>query len=88
MPTAAMSAAVRSALASAAGHDLPGVVPDLDGSCSTQPARGKDLLVLELVGGDDPPSWSKIMQRVEVVPWSMAATYCVVMLFPSRSMVR
>ena len=41
------------------------------GSCSTQPASREDLLVLDLVDGDDRPAWSKIIARVLVVPWSI-----------------
>ena len=45
------------------------------------PARlGIDLLVLLLVEPTTLPPWSKIMQRVLVVPWSSAAAY-----LPTRS---
>src|SRR3712207_2072872 len=45
------------------------------GSCSTQPARGKICWCSFWPTETTAPSWSKIMQRVLVVPWSMAATY-------------
>src|SRR3712207_3272032 len=44
-------------------------------SCSTHPARGKICWCSFCPTETTAPSWSKIMQRVLVVPWSMAATY-------------
>src|SRR3712207_6381281 len=44
-------------------------------SCSTHPARGKICWCSFWPTETTAPSWSKIMQRVLVVPWSMAATY-------------
>ena len=44
------------------------------GLCSTQPGLRQDLLVLELVAATSLPAWSKIMNRVLVVPWSTAPT--------------
>src|SRR5215207_3460482 len=75
MPTAAMSVAVRSALASAPAHTRRVFVQISAGSCSTQPARGRicRCSIWSLV--TTRPEWSKTMHRVDVVPWSTAATY-------------
>ena len=43
-------------------------------SCSTQPGLGKIWRCSRWSTATIAPSWSKMMQRLEVVPWSMAAT--------------
>jgi hypothetical protein len=42
--------------------------------CSTQPAFGMICSCSSWCLPTSAPSWSKIMQRVLVVPWSIAAT--------------
>src|SRR3954468_12849512 len=44
------------------------------GLCSTQPALGRICSCSSWWRPTSAPSWSKIMHRVLVVPWSMAAT--------------
>ena len=44
------------------------------GLCSTQPAFGRICSCSSWWRPTSAPSWSKIMHRVLVVPWSMAAT--------------
>src|ERR687895_2083902 len=44
--------------------------------CSTHPGRGKICSNSSCASATIRPSWSKMMQRLDVVPWSMAATYC------------
>ncbi|CAM5702986.1 hypothetical protein SALBM135S_02311 [Streptomyces alboniger] len=43
-------------------------------SCSTQPGLGKIWRCSRWSTATIAPSWSKMMQRLDVVPWSMAAT--------------
>ena len=45
------------------------------GSCSTQPGFGKICSCSFWWIATTPPAWSKIMNRVLVVPWSRAPTY-------------
>ena len=45
--------------------------------CSTQPARGKICSCSTWSTETTLPEWSKIMHRVDVVPWSIDAMYCV-----------
>ena len=52
------------------------VGPDLGGSCSTQPGLGKICWCSFWSTATMRPSRSKTMQRDELVPWSIAATYC------------
>ena len=76
MPTAAMSAGCRLSPSQRGGGDRPGVLPDLGGVVFDPPGAREDLPVLPLVGWPPArPSWSNRMQRVDVVPWSIAATY-------------
>ena len=44
-------------------------------SCSTQPGLGKIWRCSRWSTATIAPSWSKTMQRLDVVPWSIAATY-------------
>src|SRR5690349_4541957 len=84
MPTAAIDEASRSARASAPPHTWR-VLPQIsDASCSTHPARGKICWCSSWSTATTRPEWSKIMHRVEVVPWSIAATYWVIpcLLYP------
>src|SRR5919206_322407 len=75
MPMATMSLAPAS-LRAMAWPTTSRVLPQISiGSCSTQPARGKICWCSFWPTETTAPSWSKIMQRVLVVPWSMAATY-------------
>src|SRR4051812_17474277 len=77
MPTAAIEDASRSARASAPPHTWR-VLPQISAaSCSTHPARGKICWCSSWSTATTRPEWSKIMHRVEVVPWSIAATYWV-----------
>ena len=64
-----------------AADDLAGVVPDLLGVVLDPAGPREDLLVLLLVGPTTRPAWLKIMHRVDVVPWSIAATYCSLIWF-------
>ena len=65
-----------------------GALPDLD-RVVLDPARlRQDLFVFELMAADLGAAWSKIMQRVLVVPWSIAATKSANFLLPSRSALR
>src|SRR5687767_11941295 len=77
MPTAAMSEVDRSAFASAPAATWRVFCQTSFGSCSTHPALGKICSCSFWSTDTTRPEWSKIMQRVDVVPWSIAATYCV-----------
>src|SRR5689334_8343599 len=77
MPTATMSAVVRSAFASAPAATWRVFDQISSGSCSTQPAFGKICSCSFWSTETTRPEWSKIMHLVEVVPWSIAATYWV-----------
>ena len=74
MPTATMSFACRSALASAPAATSRVLRQISSGSCSTQPAFGKICSCSFWSTDTTSPAWLKIMQRVDVVPWSIAAT--------------
>ena len=76
MPTAAMSAALRSAFASAPATTSRVLFQISVALCSTQPARGKICSCSFWSTLTTRPSRLKIMHRVDVVPWSIAATYC------------
>ena len=52
-----------------------GALPDLAGSCSTQPACGRICSCSSWWRTTSVPAWSNTMNRVLVVPWSMAPTY-------------
>ncbi len=52
-------------------------------SCSTQPGFGKIWRCSRWSTATIAPCWSKTMQRLEVVPWSIAATNLSVMTSPS-----
>src|ERR1700712_1528835 len=71
-----MSAAVRSALASAPAVTARTLSQISTGSCSTQPAFGKICWCSFWSTETTRPSWLKIMHLDDVVPWSIAATYC------------
>ena len=45
------------------------------GLCSTQPARGRTCSCSSWCLATSAPEWSNTMNRVLVVPWSMAPTY-------------
>src|SRR4051812_10708120 len=77
MPTATMSLVFRSALASAPAATWRVFDQTSSGSCSTHPAFGKICSCSFWSTETTRPEWSKIMQRVDVVPWSIAATYWV-----------
>jgi hypothetical protein len=53
------------------------------GSCSTHPAFGKICSCSIWSTATTRPSWLKIMHRVDVVPWSIAATYWAIVSFLS-----
>ena len=74
MPTAARSLAARFAFFSAPSITSVARAQTSFASCSTHPGLREDLLVLLLVDAHDLPPWSKIMNRVLVVPWSSAPT--------------
>ena len=83
-PTAAMSAAVAPRFLQAPLITSWVRAQISSGSCSTQPGLGIDLLVLQSGAmPTDSPAWLKIMQRVLVVPWSIAATYLAIFVSPS-----
>ena len=67
---------LRSALASAPAVTSRVLSQISFASCSTQPARGKICSCSFWSTSTTRPSRLKIMHRVEVVPWSIAATYC------------
>ena len=74
MPTAARSDGERFALFSAVV-----IVDDVrsqisTGLCSTQPDFGRICSCSSWLRDTSVPSWSKIMKRVLVVPWSTAPT--------------
>ena len=74
MPMAAMSSAVRPACAQRLGHHPPHVRQISAASCSAHPGRGKSSGGARV--GRRPrirPAWLNRRQRVEAVPWSMAA---------------
>src|SRR4051812_22392270 len=75
MPTATMSETPASLRASAWPTTSRVLAQISSASCSTHPARGKICWCSFCPTETTAPSWSKIMQRVLVVPWSMAATY-------------
>ena len=75
IPTAAMSPAANPAAASAPAVTCWVFAHISRGSCSTHPAAGKCCWCSRWSALTTRPVWSKIMQRVEVVPWSIAATY-------------
>ena len=80
MPTAARSAALTPALASAPATTACDVGPDLLGVVLDPAGPREDLPVLLLGDGDDARRPRRTaMQREEVVPWSMAATKRAVM---------
>ena len=54
--------------------DRLGPLPDLQRVVLDPAGTGHDLVVLDLVGADRGPARSKMMHRVLVVPWSIAAT--------------
>jgi hypothetical protein len=74
MPSAARSAATRPALCSAVWTTAAVRSQISTGLCSTQPACGRICLCSSWCLPTSFPAWSKIMKRVLVVPWSMAAT--------------
>src|SRR6478735_699993 len=83
MPTAAMSAAFRSALASAPATTERTLSQISVALCSTQPAFGKICSCSFWSTATTRPDLLKIMQRLDVVPWSIAATYCSAIWFLS-----
>jgi hypothetical protein len=72
-PTAARSRGAMPSLAIAA-ETTPDTLAQISmASCSTQPGRGKICRCSTWARSATAPAASKIMQREEVVPWSMAA---------------
>ena len=84
MPTAAIEEASRSARASAPPQTWRVLTQISAASCSTHPALGKICWCSSWSTATTWPEWSKIMQRVDVVPWSIAATYWVMRAAPWR----
>ena len=74
MPTAASARRVRADLTQRDPDAGPHALEDLVGVVLDPAGSRRDLGVLQLVAGDRPPDRSKRMQRLLVVPWSMAAT--------------
>src|SRR5690348_1315257 len=81
MPTAAMSDGLRSALASTSAVTSRVLSQISLALCSTQPARGEICSCSFWATFTTRPSRLKIMHRVDVVPWSIAATNCSLMPF-------
>src|SRR4051794_5171220 len=81
IPTAAMSETLRSALARAPAVTSRVLSQISFALCSTHPARGKICSCSFWSTFTTRPSRLKIMHRVDVVPWSMAAMYCSLMRF-------
>src|SRR5262245_17717520 len=73
-PTAARSAAARPALASAIAIACRVCSQISVASCSIQPTRGRIWACWIWCLAISRPPWSKTMNRVLVVPWSIAAT--------------
>ena len=71
-----MSEACRSAWANAPAVTSRVLAQISFASCSTQPARGKICSCSFWSTATTRPSRLKIMHRVDVVPWSTAATNC------------
>ena len=78
MPIAAMSPAASPARATASAATRGLRRPDLAGSCSTQPGRGKICGNSRCAVATIRPSRSKTIARELVVPWSSASTYFVI----------
>ncbi|KQM83489.1 hypothetical protein ASE68_09885 [Agromyces sp. Leaf222] len=72
MPTAAMSCLVSFALPSAWPITSPVLCQICMGSCSTQPALGKICSCSSCPVAMIDPFLSKMIERVLVVPWSIA----------------
>ncbi|UTH93791.1 hypothetical protein SRIMHP_06615 [Streptomyces rimosus subsp. rimosus] len=75
MPSAASWSARSPALASAPATTACTFAQISSASCSTQPGLGKICRCSRWSTATTAPSWLKTMQRLEVVPWSIAATY-------------
>ena len=75
MPTAARSPASIRALPSAVWTTAEVRSQISTGLCSTQPARGSTWSCSSWWRTSSVPAWSNTMNRVLVVPWSMAPTY-------------
>ncbi len=72
MPTAAMLPLLRLAFDSAPPMTLRVLSQISMPSCSTQPARGKICSCSTWSTATTLARWSKIIARVDVVPWSIA----------------
>ena len=73
MPRAATWSAAMPASAQRLRHEpLRRCARSPSASCSTQPGRGKCCWCSRWATDTSRPRWSKRMQRVEVVPWSIA----------------
>ena len=82
MPTAATSPREMSPLAMASALTLRVFSQTSAGLCSTQPALGKICSCSICATETTLPSWSKIMHRVLVVPWSIEAMYLLTAVAP------
>ncbi|CAM5476998.1 hypothetical protein SFUMM280S_01090 [Streptomyces fumanus] len=75
MPSALSCPARNPALASAPATTARTLAQISVASCSTQPGRGKIWRCSRWSTATTAPPRSKMMQRLDVVPWSIAATY-------------
>jgi len=74
IPTAATSAATAPAAATASSITARTLATISSASCSTQPACGWSCACSRCAAPATAPSRSNRMQRLDEVPWSIAAT--------------